>query len=149
MALPRKKKDNPRLHSQDIYRFIARQSSLTAEQVQECFDVYCKLIKGIVATEVKSENLEIPLPKLGSFIFKVHKGRKKGTTYRVPIATRSSTFKEVVLEEDEPDYDRLTFKVRTTIQNELKQISKEKRIKEKKFNSLNLENKKDKDKENE
>lgn len=122
----RTKKDNPRLFSGDVYRVIAQQTSLTQEQARECFNAYAQFVKTLAFSDNKPKYLEIPLPKLGSFIFKVKEGRKKGSTYMIPIERGSKILKKVVLEEDEPNYDRLTFKVRTTIQEEIKSNAKNK-----------------------
>ena len=74
----------PRVLSEDIYRFIARNTSLTISQVKEVFDCYEDLIKEVVKSKGRTNDLIIQLPKVGHFYFIKKKGRKKGSVVKLP-----------------------------------------------------------------
>lgn len=122
------KKTNPRLLNIDVYNYIAENSSLTIEQVKECFKVYCNFVKALSCNIHRPKELTIPLPNLGHFYYLVVKGRKKGSTYKIPKQFGKDTSdKEIItitLEEDEPNFDKIRFKVSPTLLNELKESSK-------------------------
>lgn len=117
-----KRTDNPRILSEDIYSYISQNSNLNKEQVKECFNVYCKMLRQLANSTNISEDLTIALPKVGNFYFKESKGRKKGSTYKRPIKFTKET-ETIVLEEDEPSHFKMKFNVSYTLNNILKESS--------------------------
>lgn len=94
----------------DIYKYIANNSSLTQEQVKECFTTYRNMLEGIFNSECFDSNIEIPIPFIGVFYFSIRHGRKKGSTYKMPNKFTNEVY-EVTLDEDETDYPNLKFRI--------------------------------------
>lgn len=108
MAQP--KKENPRILSSDVYAYISNNSTLNREQVRECFDTYYKMICGILESDYRFNDITIAFPKIGNFYFNECKGRKKGSTYKMPIDF-GTEMRVVTLENDEPNYFKMKLKV--------------------------------------
>lgn len=117
------KKENPRILSSDIYSFIANNTSLTKDQVKECFGSYYDLINQILNSNNLKEDLTISFPRMGKFYFHIRKGRKKGSTYKFPIEF-SDEMETIVLEEDEPNYLQLKFEVSNILKKNFKERTK-------------------------
>lgn len=126
MGCDGKKKNNQRIISTDIYFQIAKQSeNLTIAQVKECFQLYYKLLNGIVESSYKNSNMQFYLPNIGYFYFTPIKGKKKGSTYRIPNLVEG-TVEIVEREKDEPDYEQLRFKINPSLKNRVKFETKKK-----------------------
>lgn len=111
--------DNPRILSEDIYSYISQNSNLTKNQVKECFDTYCQMLRQLASSKHLETDLTIALPKVGNFYFKESKGRKKGSTYKRPIKFTKET-ETIILEEDEPSHLKMKFNVSYTLNDILK-----------------------------
>ena len=101
------KMTNPRLDANTIINYVCANSSLTREQVRECFHVYSEMLTDLTASNYFNNELTIVLPSMGQFYFGKQAGRKKGSTY---CALRGLDRQMVVQEEDKPDYYMLKFK---------------------------------------
>lgn len=133
-----KRRGRPKLLSDDIYKCIAQQSSLTQQQARECFLAYYNILVSLIDSEDRPENFVMMLPKMGNFAFKNIKGKKKGFKYSIPAEPYSkSERKIIVLDEDEPDYERITFELSNALQERVKRVSKNKTLKKESF-SLNF-----------
>lgn len=129
-----KNEKTPRLLEKDIYRFMSQQSTLTQKQIEECFKTYARLLNSLIMSEDRMDDLIVCLPKLGNIKFNKIKGRKKGTSYKIPTYYGSKELKTIVLEEDEPDFDRLKMVFYGRFQNKAKDTSLNKIIKSNSFN---------------
>lgn len=133
-----KYKNPPTLYSTDIYKAISENSeNLTIPQIKECFEIYADLVERLAKSKHREKGFIIPLPKLGHFYFISKKGRKKGSTYKMPknfyrtreydiIDDTDNKYFTVELAEDQPDYEIISFKVYHTLYTDVKRISKEK-----------------------
>lgn len=120
-----KKKTNPRILSKDIYSYIAHNSSLTVNQVRECFDTYYSMMIDLASSGYRMNDLTVCFPKLGSFYFIKIKGRKKGTVYHLPLVNEdSSKSATITLEKDEPSFSKMRFRCSPTLLKKLKEVSK-------------------------
>lgn len=117
-------KENPRILFNDVCDYISTHSNLNRSQVKECFEVYYKMISEIICSDYVPKDITITFPKIGHFYFVKKNGRKKGTQYQIPKYFGSKELKTIVLEEDEPDTLRLSFKVSGTLNNKLKERNK-------------------------
>jgi nucleoid DNA-binding protein len=122
------KKSNQRILCKDIYAFISRNTSLSEKQVQECFNAYYQMILAIIESEHKSQDMEITLPKIGVFYFTKKKGYKKGQKFKIPNLTTGEE-DVIILEEDEPDYEQIRFRIHTKLKNKNKQETRKKYLK--------------------
>lgn len=129
----------PRLLVEDVYKYVSQQSNLTQKQVEECFDTYAKLLISLITSENKPTDMIVTLPKIGIFRFTTVKGRKKGKQYTVPKRLDDNTVvNEVfVVEEDEPDYERIKFDIYDKFNKHIRETTEIKNIKN---NSLNFGN---------
>lgn len=114
-------KKHPRILEKDVYDYIATHSNLTRKDAKECFVTYKKMIEELSLSEYISDDTTICLPKLGSFYFKVHKGRKKGTTYTMPLSHKVGC-KTIILEKDEPNSTRLHLKISPLLNDRVKEL---------------------------
>ena len=80
--MPRTKRYIPKILSTEIYTYIANNTSLERKQVKECFEAYGDMIVGFIESNYTPEDLTVLLPKIGTFYFHKHKGRKNGSTYK-------------------------------------------------------------------
>ena len=92
----------PRILCNDIYAYIANNTSLEKKQVKECFKAYGDMMVGLVESNHRPEDLTVILPKIGTFYFHKHKGRKNGSTYKF--------YGKEVVANNEKSYYRLKFK---------------------------------------
>ena len=92
----------PRILSRDIYDYISNNTSLEPKQVRECFKAYGDMMVGLIESNYTPEDLTVLLPKLGTFYFHKHKGRKNGSTYKF--------YGKEVVANNEKSYYRLKFK---------------------------------------
>lgn len=106
-----RRKCNQRLLTKDVYKYISDNSSLTAKQIKECFDTYRSMLETIVASEYIDKDITIAMPSLGLFYLKKHRGRKRGSMYRLPVVPGSKEMKTIIVEEDEPDRYKVKFKI--------------------------------------
>lgn len=120
-------KYNPRLLTCDVYEYVASNSSLTKKQVKECFNTYRKMLGDFTSSEYLTNDLTISLPKIGYFYLKKKGGRKKGSTYTIPIGT-TGKLRTIHLEEDEEDRYKIAFKISTTnkLNQNVRQVHKSK-----------------------
>ena len=81
----KKKKTNPRIISDDIYRYIANNSEtgLDLKQIAECFRLYKQLVTDLYMSPYAEEDMTIILPHLGNFYLRKWSGRKGGSTYKL------------------------------------------------------------------
>ena len=109
---------NPRLDANTIINYLCTNSSLTKDQIRECFHVYSEMLVDLTESKYFNNDLTIVLPSIGQFYFGKKTGRKKGSTY---CAFNGSTKQILVQEENKPDYYMLKFKpfnrVRKAIRN--------------------------------
>lgn len=110
------KKTTPRITSDDVYSYIANHSSLTREQVKECFCSYQEMMQTIIQSDNRSDDLTIAVPKLGVFYFHKKKG-KKGSTYVVPV-NFTTEYERVT--GDTPNYVQLKFTVARYLKNQMR-----------------------------
>ena len=73
-----KKKTNPRIVSDDIYRYISNNSEtgLDLKQVSECFRLYKQLVTDLYMSPYAEEDMTIILPHLGYWRLNKREGRK-------------------------------------------------------------------------
>lgn len=121
MSCNGKKKENPRICAEELYRYISSNSSLSKPQVKECFRVYSELILGIIESEHIEPDFTFTLPHLGNFYLKHIQGRKNGSTYKF--------FNEMRVAHGEPSFYKLKFRphnrVSATIKDKTKEYEKE------------------------
>lgn len=121
---PRNEKNNPRILSDDVYAFIAKNTSLTKKEVKEVFSCYKDLLRELSKSKHKKSGFTVPLPNLGVFEFKEVDGRKKGSIIKMPDPKQNySEMIDFVIEEDRPNYQRLVFKVSVTLQNLIREVT--------------------------
>ena len=126
MSFNGKKKESPRILTNDMYRYIAKASNgdLTVKQVKECFDIYYQLLFGLVNNEHKSDKIELCLPKIGKFYFIKKKGNKKGTKFKLPDLTDENYTQQIVeIQEDEPDYELIKFKINKEFKERVRKVT--------------------------
>jgi hypothetical protein len=123
--MPRKgqRKKNPSILSEQVYRDIAIATSLSQDQVRECFMGYRDMLTFYLTMENKPNDLEIAVPHLGTITFKHVEGKKKGDTYKI----RSSFEKDakeiiVTIEEDQPNYERIWIAPKSDLQKKLRTV---------------------------
>lgn len=135
------KKLRARIANKDIYSEVARHTDLKVEQVKQCFYVYAELVRSLSVSEYREKGFEIPLPKVGYFYFIEKKGRKKGSTYAIPKTfyreqkekindDTDNPYFSLTLEEDEPNYETLSFKVYQPLYDSVKRSSRNKNLKD-------------------
>lgn len=117
MSCNGKKKENPRVCSEELYRYIASHTSLTKPQVQECFKAYSELLLGIIESENIASDFTVALPHLGNFYLGYIKGRKNGSTYKF--------FKEMRVAHNEPSFYKLKFRPHNRVNATIKDHTKE------------------------
>lgn len=123
------KKNYQRILSSDIYSFISKNTSLSKTQVRECFQAYYKMLYSLIESEYKSPDMQIVLPNIGNFYFTRKKGKKKGQKIKIPNLTNGGE-DVIILEEDEPDYEIIKFRIYTRLKNKNKQLTRKKYIKD-------------------
>ena len=122
-------KTNPRLTKEDIVELIAKKSTLTKAQVQECFFEFAEFYKALMASENTPSDFTMPLPYIGTFKLKKYKGMKKGSTYKMGNFTKGALETKIV-EEDQPDFNLPYFVVKPEIRDSRKEASKKQWFKE-------------------
>ena len=98
---------NPRLDANTVINYLSTNSSLTKDQVRECFHAYAQMLVDITESKYFNNDLTIVLPSIGQFYFGKRAGRKKGSTY---CAFKGQDKQILVQEENKPDYFLLKFK---------------------------------------
>ena len=100
MACNGQKKETPRVLSSDLYAQIAKSSdNLTVSQVKECFQIYAKMLNGVIESNYKSSNLEFVLPNIGIFYFVKKKGKTGKKIYKLPDLT-DKDYKQQIIEKE-------------------------------------------------
>lgn len=112
------------LVNEDVYSFVAKQTSLTIAQVEQCFKAYATLIKTVGNSFDRPKGMKINLPFIGRFTFPHKYGLKKGQIRNIPSERGSSILIPIVLEEDEPEYDTIKFTFNRTVISDIKNKSK-------------------------
>ena len=123
------KKNNPRALIEDVIKYCSDSSSLTHDQVKECFEAYSKLIDSLITSSTRDSSMTVVLPYIGVFRFKQIKGKKAGSTYLSPEVKKfgdTPKLTRVTIEEDQPDYERVVFKIKPSIQKELREFTENK-----------------------
>ena len=115
-----KKKTNPRIVSDDIYRYIANNSELGLDnlQVAECFRLYHKLVKDLYLSPYADKEMTIVLPHLGVFYLNKRIGRKSGSTYKL-------FDHDVTLEKSEPSFLQIKFRIYRALYEGIKNKTKQ------------------------
>lgn len=115
----RRKKDNPRILGDDIYRYIANNSELGLNkyQVRECFQLYAKMLKELYESPYAEKDMTIILPRIGHFYLREWVGRKGGSTYRF-------FNRDVTLDKSEPSYFHVKFKFYKTLSESIRNKTK-------------------------
>lgn len=115
-----KKKTNPRILSEDIYRYIVNNSKLGLDrkQVGECFRLYYQMINDLYMSPYADKDMTVILPHLGYWYFNKWNGRKDGSTYKL--------FDQdvVVLDKPEPSFLQIRFKVYRPLYERVKNKTK-------------------------
>jgi nucleoid DNA-binding protein len=124
LSFNRVKKVNPRIRGTELFTYISANTSLTKPQVRECFKTYAKMIKEISSSKYADKGLTITLPYVGQFFYEKRKGRKGGSTYKIPDGVASTNVITRTIEKDRPDYYILKFKVFGTLSNFVKEVTK-------------------------
>ena len=106
----------PRILSRDIYTYIANNTSLEKKQVRECFKAYGDMMVELIDSDYTPEDLTILLPKIGTFYFCKHKGRKNGSTYKF--------YGKEVIANNEKSYYKLKFKTCHQLNSRVKEKTK-------------------------
>lgn len=115
------KKDTPRIVAKDVYQYICNNSSLTREQVKECFDVYQSMIISILNSENLDSEMTVSIPKVGFFRMVKKEGRKN-TKIVVPIPSEKG--KAEIKYGDTPSYLQLKVEVSNKLKVMLKENTK-------------------------
>lgn len=123
MSFNRVKKVNPRIRSNELFTYISANTSLTKPQVRECFKAYSEMIKEISSSKHADKGLTIILPYIGQFYYEKRKGRKGGSTYKIPDGIASTNVITRTIDKDRPDYYILKFKVFGTLSNFIKEVT--------------------------
>lgn len=101
------KMTNPRLNANTIINYLSTNSSLTKDQVRECFNAYAEMLIDLTESNYFNTDLSIALPSIGKFYFGKKAGRKKGSTY----CAFHGTSKQIrTQEKDKPSFYMLKFK---------------------------------------
>lgn len=105
------------LHSVDIYRAIAQQTSLTNSQVKECFAAYRNIIEQIADSATRPLNYSMPIPHIGTIKF-VRK-------YQDPNRKLTGAIKHVDISKSKPkeQYDKLVITLHSSLANKVKDLS--------------------------
>lgn len=116
-----KKKVNPRIVSDDIYRYISNNSKtgLSLKQIIECFRLYKQLIYDLYMSPYAEKDMTIILPHLGYWHLNKRIGRKSGSTYKL---FDNDTI--VTLDKAEPSFFQIKFKVYRTLYEKIKEKTK-------------------------
>ena len=128
MACNGEKKTNQRILMPELCSFIAKNTSLTTSQVRECFNAYADMLNALIENDYKSPDIEIVLPKIGIFYFTMKKGRKKGQKIKLPNLTNGGE-DVIILEEDEPDYEMIKFRIYRNLKDRNRQVTRKKYLK--------------------
>ena len=123
MSFNRVKKVNPRIRGTELFTYISANTSLTRSQARECFKAYAKMIKEISSSKHADKGLTITLPYVGQFFYEKRKGRKGGSTYKIPDGIASTNVITRTIDKDRPDYYILKFKVFGTLSNCIKEVT--------------------------
>lgn len=123
MSFNRVKKVNPRIRSNELFTYISANTSLTKPQVRECFNAYANMIKEISSSKHADKGLTIILPYIGQFYYEKRKGRKGGSTYKIPDGIASTNVIIRTIEEDRPDYYIIRFKPFGTFTDFIKKVT--------------------------
>ena len=115
-----KKKTNPRIVSDDIYKYISKNSrlGLDQKQVAECFRLYKQLVTDLYMSPYAENDMTIVLPHLGLWYLNERRGRKSGSTYKL------FNLGNVTLDKAEPTFLQLKFKVYQTLYEKVKEKTK-------------------------
>lgn len=105
------------LHSVDIYRAIAQQTSLTNSQVKECFAAYRNIIEQIADSATRPLNYSMPIPHIGTIKF-VRK-------YQDPNRKLTGAIKHVDISKGKPkeQYDKLVITPHSSLNIKVKELS--------------------------
>ena len=111
------RKTNPRLDANTVINYICTNSSLTTDQIRECFHAYSQMLVDITENKYFNNDLTIVLPSIGQFYFGKKVGRKKGSTY---CTFKGQNKQILVQEENKPDYYLLKFKAYNRIKQAIR-----------------------------
>ncbi len=116
-----KKKTNPRIVSDDLYRYITNNSKtgLTLKQTAECFRLYKQIVTDLYMSPYAEDDMTIILPHLGYWHLHKREGRKSGSTYKL---FDNDTI--VTLDKAEPSFFQIKFKVYKTLYEKVKEKTK-------------------------
>lgn len=105
------------VHSTDVYRAIAQQTSLTAPQVRECFLAYRNIIEQIADSSTRPLNYSMPIPLIGRIKFL----RK----YQDPNKKITGAIKHVDISKTKPkeQYDKLVVSIYPALDKKVKDLS--------------------------
>lgn len=123
MSFNRVKKVNPRIRGNELFTYISANTSLTKPQVRECFQAYAKMIKEISSSKHADKGLTITLPYIGQFYYEKRKGKKSGSTYKIPDGIASTNIVTRTIKEDKPDYYIIRFRVFGTFSKFVKEVT--------------------------
>lgn len=128
--MPRSKGQRVKVNSTDIITSVAKYSELTKDQTNQVIHNFALLLREVMLSETCPENVAITFANLGKFVLKKKDGLKAGSVVKAPLdfgKTRDENgkilFTERVLEEDDPDYQRIFFEVSPKLRREIKEMS--------------------------
>ena len=121
------KKDTPKVTKAEIYTAISKRTSLSKEQIQEVFKAYSDIVFSIGEASNKPIDFAISLPFIGYFQYKRwHNKRTKPTGKLRYHASGNQYTSDGLITGDldsmktNPEYDRLIFFVKPTLQKKVK-----------------------------
>lgn len=123
------KKKGIRITQDMLIKSIAERTSLTQSQVKECIDIMFELVEMFTLHPTCSTLFEFKMGNIGKLTLKPHSGRKVGTYCRPNNFGKGETIYEEVTEE-EPSYQNLAFQMFPSYNNKLKEISKQRSVKQ-------------------
>ena len=107
----------------DVYELISTSiENIDEDTVKEVFKAYAELH---MASIIHKRNLALPF--IGKFQFDKKKGKRAGEEKRTLVKDKEGKINNVsiVVEEDEPSYCRTKLVVRRSVQDEVRELTKE------------------------
>lgn len=121
------KKDTPRIINNDIYTAVAKRTSLTKEQIQECFKAYSEIVLEFAEVSNKPLDFAISLPYIGYLQYQRYHNNKTKVSGALRYFTDGANVVDADLSKfkTNKEWDRLTFSVQPAIQRRIKEKSLE------------------------
>ena len=126
-----KKQVMSRIPNDYIYRAVWQHCpTASKDQVREVFKAYSEVLNALIDTPNRPKDLAVPLPYIGDFYLVYKKGKKAGSKIGGVMQTLNGGVKgeridNIIIKEDKPDYELLSFKVSTTLNKYIRKITSE------------------------